>query len=85
MARTLTRLVLQMPESKAPVYVLIASSMVAYNNAFEIVRPSNIADLQFSLAHSPYWKLLAHSPGTWIYELLPALPTTPASLGNHHF
>jgi hypothetical protein len=69
----------------APAYVMFSPSMVAYNNAYQVVQPANIAQLQRALARSPYWQLFAHSRGTWIYQLQPPLPTTPGSLGNHHF
>lgn len=84
-AQKLARTVQLKAGLNAPAYVMFTSSMMAYNNAYQLVQPANITQLQRALARSPYWKLFAHSPGTWIYQLQPALPTTPASLGNHQF
>jgi hypothetical protein len=81
----LARIVQRKAGLNAPVYVMFTSSMVAYNDAYQLVQPANITQLQQALGRSPYWKLLVHSPGTWIYQIQPTLPTTPEALGNHRF
>ena len=58
-------------QGKAPAYVVIAPSMVAYNAAYGQVPPDSFTILQESLARSREWKLIVNQDGTLIYELPP--------------
>jgi retron-type reverse transcriptase len=59
-------------QGREPAYVLIAPSMVPYNNAYAQAPPDSFKILQTSLARSGEWKLIVNSGGTMIYELPPA-------------
>lgn len=61
---------------RQPAYVMVTSSMIAYNQAYRTTRPGSFPILLSSLAHSRDWKLVVHSAGTVIYEL----PSSPAHL-----
>lgn len=54
-----------------PAYVVITSSMAAYNAKYELTSPHSFAVLLSSLAKSPAWRLVDQRPDTTIYELLP--------------
>jgi hypothetical protein len=54
-----------------PAYVLITSSMLAYDEEYGVTPPHNFAVLRSALAHSLAWRLVADQPGAMIYELPP--------------
>jgi hypothetical protein len=54
-----------------PAYVVVTSSMIAYNQAYRVTPPSSFPILLRSLAHSRSWKLVFASATTVIYELPP--------------
>jgi hypothetical protein len=55
-----------------PAYVMITSSMIAYNQAYRVTLPSSFPILLSALGDSRDWKLVVHSAGTVIYELPPS-------------
>jgi hypothetical protein len=55
-----------------PVYVLVTTSMIAYNDAYRGTPPSSFPILLSALAHSRLWKLVVDRADTIIYELQPA-------------
>lgn len=57
---------------RAPAYVLITPSMLAYSQAYGTATPGSFAILRTSLAKSRAWKLVVSREGTVIYELPPA-------------
>ena len=62
---------------REPAYVLIAPSMVPYNNAYGQAPPDSFRILQTSLARSRRWKLIVNQDGTLIYELPPTTGSSP--------
>jgi hypothetical protein len=54
-----------------PAYVMVSSSMIAYNNAYGTTPPVSFTILLRALAHSHSWKLILDQAGTKIYELPP--------------
>lgn len=54
-----------------PAYVMVTSSMIAYNQAYGVTASSSFPILLNSLAHSHAWKLIVNRAGTVIYELPP--------------
>jgi branched-subunit amino acid transport protein AzlD len=66
------------PEAGRPAYVVVAPSMQAWSNAYQVTPASSFRILLASLSHSPYWRLVRSRGGTVIYELLPPRsPTLP--------
>jgi hypothetical protein len=55
-----------------PAYVMVTSSMMAYNQAYGLTLPSSFRILLSALGHSRAWKLIVHSADTVIYELPPS-------------
>lgn len=55
-----------------PAYVMVTSSMIAYNKAYGVTLPTSFSILLSALAHSRAWKLVVHSASTVIYELPPS-------------
>jgi hypothetical protein len=58
-------------DGNEPAYVLVSSSMIAYNQAYRVTSPGSFPILLSSLAHSSAWKLVVDQAGTVIYELPP--------------
>jgi hypothetical protein len=54
-----------------PAYVMVTSSMIAYNQAYGATPSSSFPILLSALAHSRVWKLVVNRAGTVIYELPP--------------
>jgi hypothetical protein len=54
-----------------PAYILITPNMAAYNQQYDVTRPENLSIVEYSLSHSPLWKLLVEKSGVSIYELVP--------------
>ena len=54
-----------------PVYVMVTSSMIAYNEAYGVTASNSFSILLNALAHSRAWKLVIDRAGTVIYELPP--------------
>jgi hypothetical protein len=54
-----------------PAYVIVAPSMIAYNQAYRVTPSNSFSILLSSLAHSRAWKLVVHRAGVVIYELPP--------------
>jgi hypothetical protein len=54
-----------------PAYVMVTSSMIAYNQAYGATPSSSFSTLLSALAHSRAWKLVLNRAGTVIYELPP--------------
>ncbi|MGB9111581.1 MAG: hypothetical protein WCF24_02515 [Acidimicrobiales bacterium] len=79
---------------KGPSYVVIAPSMLAYNQEYLLTPQENFAVLNTELSQSPQWKLIVRRKGTVIYELPAASvsrrqhsttsATTPISPGIPH-
>lgn len=58
-------------------YVVLAPSMIAYNQAYDVASSKNFAVLAASLTHSTEWKLVVSRQATLVYELdVPSLPRT---------
>jgi hypothetical protein len=57
-----------------PAYVLITSSMVAYNQAYPTAAPDGFSILRASLNRSPDWYNIFDWKGTVIYEMPPDAP-----------
>jgi hypothetical protein len=55
-----------------PAYVMVTSSMVAYDQAYQVTPPSSFSILLSSLGHSSAWKLIFNRANTVIYELPPS-------------
>jgi hypothetical protein len=56
---------------RRPAYLLIAPSMIAYNQAYGVTPSKSFTILLDALAHSPAWRLVVYQAGTAIYELPP--------------
>ena len=54
-----------------PAYVMVTSSMIAYNQAYRATASNSFPILLSALAHSRAWKLVVNRAGTVIYELPP--------------
>jgi hypothetical protein len=62
---------LRQTDRSRPVYVVIASSMVGYNQAYGLAPANAFEVLERSLAHTPPWQLIVHQGDVEIYELPP--------------
>jgi len=62
---------LSQTNGRAPAYVLITPSMIAYNQAYRVTGAESFAILLSALAHSSHWKLILNKGGTIIYEMPP--------------
>lgn len=61
-----------------PAYVMVAPSMIAYNQTHSDTKPASFAILLDSLARSPEWTMIINRSGTIIYELPPQVqPDVP--------
>jgi hypothetical protein len=56
---------------RKPAYVMVTSSMIAYNEIYGATPTSSFSTLLNSLAHTHAWKLVVARAGTVIYELPP--------------
>lgn len=68
-----------------PAYVLITSSMVAYNQAYPTAGPDGFNILRASLNRSPDWYSIFDWKGTVIYEMPPGAPNPgpgPSGIGE---
>jgi hypothetical protein len=54
------------------VYVMVTSSMAAYNQAYRVTPPGSFPILLSALAHSREWKRLVDTADTVVYELQPS-------------
>jgi hypothetical protein len=54
-----------------PAYIMVTSSMIAYNQAYRATASDSFPILLSALAHSRAWKLVVNRAGTVIYELPP--------------
>ena len=57
----------------APAYVLVTSSMKAYNDSNPVAKPGSFDTLTKSLSKSLIWERVLRQDGTVIYELPPGL------------
>jgi hypothetical protein len=71
-ASTIAANAVNLTNDTQPAYVMVSSSMIAYNDAYGVTPDNSIPILLSSLGHSQSWKLVVDRAGVIIYELPPA-------------
>ena len=82
-ANIIARAALVRTGAHEPAYVVVAPSMLAYNQAYKVTQSDSFTVLLAALAKSRTWRLVIDRSGTVIYEIRPRLrgrPSPPALL-----
>jgi hypothetical protein len=75
----LAREALKRTNGTEPAYLIVTPTTIAYNDAYQAVKPDYFMSLLKELRQSAYWHLVVANAGAVIYELNPMYPINPGT------